>query len=143
VFVAPRSGPVYSNVTVTVTFFGASAGIWDFCRYRLVMRGFSSFDLYTNVRFVSLDSVNSIFLLIVSLIVGWFLLATMLQGPGRELLFVGFQGLGYFVRSSTCGLLHGLLGHVYIATSSNTGFVVQGLHDLKFIAPCICQIRRE
>ena len=51
-------GLVYSNSTVTVTLFGASAGIWDFIRYRLVTRESSSIDLYTNVPFVSLLSVS-------------------------------------------------------------------------------------
>lgn len=38
-FISTRSGPVYSNATVTVIVFSASAGIWDFIRYKLVMSG--------------------------------------------------------------------------------------------------------
>jgi hypothetical protein len=47
--------PLYSKSTVTVIFVGiVFAGIWDFFKYALVMRESSSFDLYTNVRFVVL-----------------------------------------------------------------------------------------
>ena len=93
-FVAPRSGPVYSNSTVTVIFFGTSAGIWDFIRYRLVMRGFSAFGLYTKVPFVSLVSVSSTCLLILLLLVGWLISATMLLGVGQGLLVEKLRGHG-------------------------------------------------
>ena len=62
-------GMLYSKVIETLILFGASAGICDFCRYRLVMTALSSTDTYTKVPFVSLLSANSICLLIVSLIV--------------------------------------------------------------------------
>ena len=64
-------GMLYSKVIETLILFGASAGICDFCRYRLVMTALSSTDTYTKVPFVSLLSVNSICLLILCPIVSW------------------------------------------------------------------------
>jgi hypothetical protein len=96
---------------VTVIFVGASAGIWDFFRYRLVMRELSSIAAYTKVPFVSLLSVNSICLFIVFLVVGWLIS----QAPDYITLRDTVGGVGWF---QTAGLAFRL--SAWCATGAET-----------------------
>ncbi len=53
-------GMLYSKVIGALSLLGASAGMCDFCRYRLVMAALSSTDTYTRVPYVSLLSVADV-----------------------------------------------------------------------------------